>query len=516
MGSRKKSKNRERSREKPEKPSSYGPAENEKKNGGFFPMLLGMTCSLMIIIYVASLFNPADKSARATEGQSSYDALDEVLEGSSFDRFLEKANADQILGRLNELKGSSAPKLSPTRVSENEDRVRLCERLLEMDAPAKYKTFAKLEWMKAVKATYGIDFIGQMKSPDIAGKFEACFSQFLDDTDPVVYRDAHLCQLSHVLFECLKGNRSSEDVGEALVFVLDKFPDDEEVLSSIQLQFKACVEMDVNLAKDVAEEVLRANSGKDEKINRFAQYVLDNYQMINLHYDALFINRFVNGDAGLKQLEKASIILLDNPDSGDLVLGKVANVARWFERARRFDSSTRIYEAMLEASKLERRDPKTNSVLEVAGKAGLARSDLVGKKVVIEGATITGKEIIAGDFDRRVVLVVFFKPGDNFSMKVVRAVDRSAKRYAEFGSPVRVVGVPLGPEDFTKGWSGEVARSRINFLDWPDGQQPAILKTYPVSNFPHLMAIDHNGKLVRVDIDPEQYSLEIETLIDQR
>ena len=409
MSSKKRSKSRSSSKPKSKKPDAYGPAENEVEKGGFGAMLIGMTVSLMLIFWIVSLFNPQGENRRAAAQQKGIDASTLLLESTTFDQFLRDASPDQILTKVNKLKESTSLKLSPARVSENNQRIELCQRLLELDAAPSYKKFAKLQWMEAEKANYGIDFIGSMKSPHVAEEFEKCFSRFLDDTDQDIYEEAQLARVSHVLFECLKGNRKPEEVAEYLNDVLVKFPDTDRVSATIRLQFKVALQTDVNLAKQLAENVLRQGKLKDERAADLMQYVLDSYQIVQLNYDEMFINRFANGDVGLRELEKTSLQLLDNPEVGVLVVNKVQATARWFEERRMYDVANRIYEGMEDAAGLDRKVAETKDLLLRIGKTGRKRLSLIGEKISISGTTVTGKPVSDEDFRKPYCIGCLFR-----------------------------------------------------------------------------------------------------------
>jgi len=287
-------------------------------------MLMGMTASLMLLLFVVSLFNPKAEQESVSRESSGVDSTTLLLESTSFDQFLEDANADQILAKLNALKKSKTSRLSPARVTENNQRIDLSKKLLSKKAAPSYKTFAKLDWLSAQQSNYGIDFLGKMNSPHVAEDFKECFARFLHDTDKEVYREAHLSWVNYVLFECIKGRCGPNEISKCLSNVLKKFPEDERVMSTIRVQFKAAIESDVEIAKQLAEDVLRQDDLKDERSTGFMQYVLDSYGLLKVNYDELFINRFVNGDVGLRELEKLSLQLLSNPEAGTLVVNKTA------------------------------------------------------------------------------------------------------------------------------------------------------------------------------------------------
>jgi len=514
--SSRKSSSRSRSKSKSEPSKAYGPADDEVKKGGFFPMMIGMTASLMLLFWVASLFTQSASEKKEKSGERSAKVSAFLLESTSFDQFLKDANDDQVVARLNQLKNSRSPKLSPAKVTESNQRILLCKRLLRKKSSKKYKKFAKLQWIDSEKSKYGIDFLGKMNAPNVSEEFEACFSRFLNDTDQEVYREAHLARVSHVLFECIKGNRSAEDVSAYLSDTLKKFPGDDRVASIIRLQFKAAVESDINFAKQLAEDILRKDGLKDEQTAGFMQFVLDHYQIIKLNYDEMFINRFVNGDVGLRELQKTSLQLLSNPEGGPLVVNKVSEVASWFERRRQFEIASEIYQAMADASQQKRSVAETNTLLDRIGSAGVKRMSSIGQEIPISGKTLAGKQIDSGDFKGRVILALFFKPNQPQSTRMLNLLERSAKKYAEFGSPVRVIAVPSNKQPFEDSLPGKFLSSPIHYLGWSAGQPSELVRAYPVTEFPHLMAVDHKGNLAFTNLDPERYEHDIETLVDLR
>lgn len=496
--------------------SSYGPAEDEVKRGGFFPMMVGMTVSLMLLFWIVSFFTPSAGGRKEENTRRSIKASTILMQSSNFEQFLREANVDQIVARLNELKDTDSPKLSPAKVTESNQRIQLCKRLLRKKTSAKLKQFAKLEWMQSEKTKYGIDFLGKMNADNVSEEFEACFTRFLNDTDQEVYREAHLARVSHVLFECIKGKRSAEDVSKYLSDTLKKFPDDDRVASIIRLQFKAAVESDITLAKQLAEDILRKDSLKDEQAASFMQFVLDHYQLIKVNYEEMFVNRFVNGDVGLRELQKTSVQLASNPDAGPLVVEKVSKVASWFERRRQTENARQIYQAMVDASQRNQSIPETKTLLEKVGNAGVKRTGLIGQKIAISGATLAGKQIDKGDFDGRIILAMFFHPNQEDSKVMLEALERSAQRFAGFGFPVRVIAVPSNSQPFEESAPEKFESSRIHYFGWSNGQPPELINAYPVTNFPHLMAIDHNGNVVLSNLDPQRYEQDIEALVDLR
>ena len=515
--SSKRSKSRSKSRSRSKEPSSsYGPAEDEVKKGGFFPMMIGMTASLMLVLWIASLFNPSAGGKKIDTAERSAKVSALLMESSGFEQFVREANTDQIVARLNRLKNSNSPRLSPAKVAESNQRIQLCKRLLRKKVTGKLLKFAKLEWLQSEKAKYGIDFLGRMNSPNVSEEFEACFNRFLDDTDEEVYREAYLARVSFVLFESIKGERTAQDVSKYLSDTLKKFPDDDRVESTIRLQFGAAVESDTNFAKELAEDILRKEIPEGEQEAGFRQFVLDHYQIIKSNYNEIFNNRFVNGDDGLRELQKTSFQLVSNPEAGPLVVETINKVASWFEQRRQFEQASQIYQAMVDASQQNRSIGEAKALLNKIGNAGVKRLDSVGKKIPISGTTLAGKQVEPGDFEGRIILVMFFQPNQKVSNRLLRLLEQSAKKYAAFGSPVRVVAVPSTDEPFENNAPRAFGKSQIHYFGWAEGRPPELLTAYPVTTFPHLMAIDHQGNVARANLDPKWYEREIENLVDMR
>ena len=508
---------RSKSRSRSKAPSSsYGPAEDEVKKSGFFPMMMGMTASLMLVLWIASFFNPNAGGKKVDTAEHSARVSARLMESSSFEQFVRDANTDQIVARLNSLKNSNSPPLSPAKVNESNQRIQLCKRLLKKKVTGKLLKFVKLEWLESEKTKYGIDFLGKMNSPRVSGEFEACFNRFLDDTDQEVQREAHLARVSHVVFECIKGGRTAQDLSNSFSETLNKFPGDDRVESIVRLQFKAAVEADVNLAKEVAEDILRKGSPEDEETAGFKQFVLDHYQIIKSNYREIFRSRFINGDDGLRELQKTSLQLVSNPEAGPLVVNMVNEVANWFEQRRQFENASQIYHAMVDAGQQNQSIAEAKGLLNKIGNAGVKRMDSVGKKIPISGTTLAGKQVEPDDFEGRIILVMFFQPNQKVSNRLLGLLEQSAKKYAAFGSPVRIVAVPSTDEPFESNAPRAFGKSQIHYFGWAEGQPPELLTAYPVTTFPHLMAIDHQGNVARANLDSKWYEREIENLVDMR
>lgn len=517
MSSRNSHKSRSSSKSRTETNNDYGPAQNEEKKDGFFPMLAGMTVSLMLIFWIISLFNPPTQQQKEASQNSQIDDVAVALNSTNFDQFLKDANPEQLVERLNDIKQAGGPGTTQNLIFDSQQRVAIAKQLLKSsNLPPDYRTFAKLQWLSAQRTIYGVDFMGRLNSQKVVEEFKACYTRFLNDTDPKVYLEAHLSRLSYYLFESIKGKQPVSVLLQHLQDILDRFPDQEEVVANIRLQFMACIESDRAVAKELAEQLSRSDQSKSQRTSQFVQFVLDHYQILQLNYSDMFANRFINGDAGLRELEKASLTLLDNPESGDLIVDEVAQVAYWFEQSRYFDHANRIFQGMIDAGKTDRKIPNTQPRLTRIGNAGIARIKRFGTKIPLSGTTMTGKTINPGEFINRIVLGVFFDPDDPLSIRLLNKIEKTADAYATFGTPIRVVAVPSTSGDFEQKLSVGLENSRILFLAWQDNRPPELANVYPVVDFPHLMALDHRGILVRINLSPDRFETEIERLVDQR
>ena len=127
---------------------------------------------------------------------------------------------------------------------------------MESDAASKVKEFATRTLLRNRKSLYGLHALGRIPSQASSDSFKACFEKYLNDTNRDIYREAHICKLTYVLFEVIGGRLETDQFTKALEETLQRFPQDEVVLGSVRQQFDACIENDVEMAKRLGEDLL--------------------------------------------------------------------------------------------------------------------------------------------------------------------------------------------------------------------------------------------------------------------
>ena len=297
-----KRKGRSRKRKKRKSKDAFGMAPSDTGKGSFLALVAGMTTTFLLLMWVYSVFflKVEVPSPSVYAGQSAAD-----LSSSKFEVFVEKATPKQLLARMNE-----QAVIVKTAANHTEQafllrqQVALAERMVESDGPQDDKDFATRTLLRSRKSLYGLHALGKIPSQANADNFEACFESYLNDTNKEIYRDAHTCKLTYQLFEVIGGRLESSVFTQSLEDALKRFPGDEEVLGSIRQQFDACIDSDIDTAKRLGEELLRSAPSKDHPAAELYSYFLNRYYLIKGNYRDLYLNRYANGKAGQRELEK--------------------------------------------------------------------------------------------------------------------------------------------------------------------------------------------------------------------
>ena len=219
-----------------------------------------MTTTLVLGMWMYSFFFLKAPEPLAESGQK----RPAVPLASKFEVFLKAATPKQLVARLTEQREEIKKTTNPTtRVYMLEQQNQVAERIVESDAASKVKEFATRTLLRNRKSLYGLHALGRIPSQASSDSFKACFEKYLNDTNRDIYREAHICKLTYVLFEVIGGRAETEEFTQSLEETLQRFPNDETVIGSIRQQFDACIENDVETAKRLGEELLRSTPSKD-------------------------------------------------------------------------------------------------------------------------------------------------------------------------------------------------------------------------------------------------------------
>lgn len=477
-------------------------------------MVLGMTTTLLLgmFLYSALIVEAPQAAPVLVTNQVTEPKLDT-------ERFAEEINSSssaELVTRLSQLRAA----LSKKRGSDIERefffsrQIKTAQKLNEIAETVEYKEYAAKQLLESHKSLYGLHALGRLNIEGQGDRFQACFERYLNHTNQDIYREAHVCQLVYVLFEVINGNRDIVEFSDLVEANLAKFPGDEKILGAIRNQFDACVQMDIVMAKTIAEALLRRVSDKNHPAAGLYQYLLDRYYLIDADFTALFANRYLNGKPGLRELEKKSIELIEQTDVGSVVIHEVSVVASWFESQLDASPAKRIYKAMI--ARAADANLEHASKFAVLGEYGLRRLAQISKAMPLDKLTRQGEPVDSREFDNRIVGVLFFEVQESSkSLSYLTAVLKLAVKFKKNLTPVKMIIVPIRPLSEA---DARTVRDKkmVVFCDWLDGKPPVLFEQFPVTNVPYLVILDHNKILRKVNVSIGDFEQEINLLLDQR
>ncbi len=436
---------------------------------------------------------------------------------SKFDAFLKMASSQQLVTRLTEqrdkIKGTDNP---TTRVYLLRRQNQVAERITESDASSDVKEFATRTLLRNRKSLYGLHALGSVPSQTSSDEFKACFEKYLNDTNREIYREAHICKLTYVLFEVIGERMEPEQFTKSLEEALQRFPNDETVLGSMRQQFDACIENDVEVAKRLAEDLLRSTPDKEHPAFELYSYFTNRYYLIKANYKDLYVNRYANGKAGQRELEKQSIELLEHNDCGQLVVMDVNKVANWFEGQRDTKPARNIYQTMIEGS-AQRAGEKVGNLLKVLGNNGISRLDQIGQPLSLEGVNHLGAPVDVQRFKNRVVMILFFSPEtDPNSKEYLNEFSHHAVKFFENSAPIKSIAIPVTPSKDFADINLKRGDSAVTLCTWKGSERPVLLQRFPVTQVPYLLMLDHEGKVASVNVPYDEFVQEAGLLLDKR
>lgn len=503
-----------RKKRKSESGAGFGKSASESGKSSFIALVAGMTTTFALAMWLYSVLF-LDLPVRKPRPRTPAPTL--AATTSKFDSFLKSASPEQLITRLTEQRNEiNKAKNATERAYLLEKQIEVAKRIAESETTRDVKDFSTRTLLRSRKSLYGLHALGRIPSQASSDSFKACFEKYLNDTNREVYREAHICRLTFVLFEVIAGKLESNAFTQSLEETLKRFPSDEVVLGSIRKQFDACIENDVETAKRLGEDLLRSAPDKDHPAADLYLYFLDRYYLIKANYNDLYLNRYANGKAGQRELEKQSIELLEHDDCGQVVVVDVNKVANWFEGQRDSLPAQKIYQSMVECS-ARRPESKIGKLLETLGSNGLKRLEQIGKPFSLAGVKNLESPIDEQLFKNRVVMILFYSPtGGATSTEYLKRFTEVGSNFSKNSAPVKAIAVPTSPISQIDLATIQRSKSSTVFCDWNGSQQPVLLERFPVTQVPYLLMLNHEGVISSVNVPIDEFEQEAGLLLDRR
>ena len=487
----------------------------------FIALLAGMTTTIILVLMTWNHFNkPSDfEDIASVDTESSRDAQNKLINSEKFESELQSAESEELEVLLIRLDNWNRKASDPVKISENQKRAKVATALLQLPLHENQRIHAVRSKIEAYSAIYGIDFLGNLKTPDVGATLRATAQVHVNDSSSEIKRAAQLAIIKVDAFDFIKrsGDVDFEPTLDKIITILKDFPEDEFVISNIKLIISTISQYDRTQGIKVSRSLLtRANEFTTPGIAQFFRSISDSVALENSRIDQLYSNRWVNGDSGQRELYKKTLMLATDSTSGLEVLNRVAFVASWFEQEDQYERATHIYQVLQESA-----DQRTNIDAALAskrlGSEGLARCGLVGQKLEFSDRLIAGEPITSKDVEQRIVVFIFWSNKDPKSIESLIQFHNDSQ--ALVTKQVRVFAVCVD-ESFDN-TIAKVAKAipRFNIITRQKSSQTggkSILSQVSVPFLPFAMIVDQVGVVKDCNVPLDELKTDTEYHVTRR
>jgi hypothetical protein len=493
------------------------------KTVNYLAFISGMVTSLMAILLAWNFLTSPTPLAEATPksvtvAKTRVKKSTQPILVENLDANLPTATADQLeelLIRINEWDRQAA---LAVRMSQNSDRVNVADQLLKLPISEQQRILAIESKLSALSALYVMDFLSGLNSPKFGASLREIALLHNNDANAGLALKCNLALFKVEAFEAFRnpkpGNIASiVDLSTAL---LKSYPENDYVLSTIDLVVKTLPIYDKNYGTKLRREMIsRANEFKSPFTEDFVQSLIDHVKLNELGYRDLFENRWIDREAGQQQLFEATLQLATDPEGGELLIDQIKIVLNWLEQNNNYDQCQQVFQAILDSAD-NREVEATRLAARQLAEHGLARINLLGKKLEFNGKLISGDALDHADLKDKIVIVIFWSEEKPDSFSLIR---KFHAEYLDLRRPrVRVLAVCTDDQfdDKLVLQSKQIPDFQIVTNRVGNRVENWLADQYPVDKLPHAMIIDRLGKVVDTNVPLDELITTTELLVMQR
>ena len=510
MSSSSKSRSSRKSK-RPEKPDALRPVVTPDSDEGtnLFALVMGMVTAIVLIFGVFGFGgDPVVNEKYNREQSKRQEARDEAARAASLEDM-------QIqLAKLQELKPGSILDV----VNICRQRIAVSNEIISRGPKNEsMRETAVTQGLLAHVKLYGVNFKSGLGIEDVGESLQNAYEPYLDDENPKIYSHARVAKLTHRSFESMKHGQDEGELIELFADTIERFPEDEYVGSMIEAHMMVLLDKDAAYTRTLYTSLRDRNPPGSLKpaMEKKMYNIADHLLLESENFGQKFADRWANGKAGRMELTKTASRLLNQPESGMLVLGKVSRLAQWLERNEFPELATSVFEDI--SASVDKGNLR-EECLDVAGKIseyGLKRLQLQGKTMTFRGVDSVGKQLDDEQLKKEVVLAVYWSAGSASSIKYLDTLNKSARNL--LNKPVSILAVCVDKELPKNANVLTQKYSVIRIVDpvFKSGQN-SLLADAPPGAIPHAMLIDFGGKVHDINADPTQVTNEALGLLMNR
>lgn len=430
------------------------------------------------------------------------------------DTSLQDATADQLeelLTRINEWDKES---VLAVRMSQNKDRVRVADQMLKLPMSDRQRTLAIESKLSALSSLYGIEFVSGLDLPEYGTSLREFAELNKGSEDAELALKCNLELFKVAAFDSVRNQKPGdiELIADRMSELLERYPDKEFVLSTIDLVIQALYGYDSDYGLELMNETIaRADESNSLFDEQFIQSLTDRAKIHESDYQNLFENRWIYGESSRQKLLDATLALATDPECGPLVLKRIEHVLNSLEQDKQYDECRGIFQAILDSANNRKIEPTRLAAKQLA-EHGLSRINLIGKKLEFNGNLISGEALEKAEFENKIVVVIFWSAKERESFEQLR------KFHSEYlvrrGPRVPVLAVCTDEqfdEDFNLQIKNihefQVVTDRVG-----DPVENWIGDQYPADLVPNTLIVNRIGEVEVINVPMDELATTIELL----
>ncbi len=466
----------------------------------FLALVAGMSTTLLVVLIIWNVYTAPANSGRilaATDGEPEDGAATAKRTNSKdFDQIVQHGSVDALEELLVDLNAWNRTAPLTVQVDENLKRAQVASQMLSMPMTNSQRNMAIESQITALSIVYGLDLLNNMRIPDVGPNLMAAAESHLADTNPRIARTSRLAYAKVQCYEFFKNYNSDHDPQPIVTLVLDllhDFPDDELVLSTVNVIVMSLPKFNRALGQRILQSICQKSSEfSSAKEQIFFREIRDEVLLLESNFDPLLDDRWVNGEAGQRELLKVALALARDTTGAENLLVKVDSVANWFEQINQHDQARQIYQAFLDSEPV-RNTADLAELVHRLGKDGIRRCELNGKKLEISGPLTLGGSLEPAEVANRIVLIIFWSEKNLPSTKVLQDFHGTARELV--ARNVLVLAVCTDAERESAHLRIANSLPSYRFIDYTTGSQigPSLLDQYPTGLLPKAVVVDQRG-----------------------
>ena len=435
---------------------------------------------------------------RSSTTNSTVVETSESIEELGFNRILESGNLPLLKGKLDEMRSKRFdPTLVPVILDNSNRVIELADVVLtHPDLEEDFRTDAIRAKLHALETVYFTAHRNELKDPFIAEQLLSSAQSYFEDEDRLVARDARLSHSKGVVLETIRKSSlgSFDRVTQSFVNLINEFPNDRQVATSIRQSFVQLRAFNSNESVKLAAEVARvAGTSNSEATEDLVRFMKD---IIVLH------------DTGIGNLRKITSIIVDDTafmacldelnsklDTGPTVVTQLDNAIEFFERQRKYDMALQLCKKIL-ANAEKRTHPAAAEMAKTIGKNGVDRNSLLNDPWDFETTDFFGNEITQEQFSDRVVLIIIFPTELSETANLNQAILGLAS--SNIGKAIDMILVEI--TDSNQAPVSSENKQLWRTIQSSEDSPHKYLTNCPTRRFPYGILIDKNGKVDSINI----------------